>query len=69
MSAIFTPSPERASRSGSKVKAKAKVLSALQQGAVVCFGALILYAVGFLPMSAAHNAAHDTRHAVVFPCH
>jgi cobalt transporter subunit CbtB len=69
MSDIFTPSSERASRSRSGSKVKAKVLSALQQGAVVCFGALILYAVGFLPMSAAHNAAHDTRHSIVFPCH
>jgi len=33
------------------------------------FGALILYAVGFLPTHAAHNAAHDTRHSFAFPCH
>lgn len=33
------------------------------------FGALVLFAVGFMPMDAAHNAAHDTRHTVVFPCH
>lgn len=63
MSATPVPSSQRASRSASKVS------SACQQGAVVLFGALILYAVGFLPMSAAHNAAHDTRHAIVFPCH
>ncbi|QEM81433.2 CbtB domain-containing protein [Halomonas binhaiensis] len=43
--------------------------SLCQQGAVVLFGVLVLYAVGFLPMSAAHNAAHDTRHSFVFPCH
>jgi cobalt transporter subunit CbtB len=29
----------------------------------------ILYAVGFAEMAVAHNAAHDTRHAVGFPCH
>ncbi|MEQ5833860.1 CbtB domain-containing protein [Marinobacter sp. NFXS9] len=63
MSVVSTPSTERASRSGSHVS------SAIQQGAVALFGALILYAVGFLPMSAAHNAAHDTRHTFVFPCH
>lgn len=63
MSVVSTPSTERASRSDSNVS------SAIQQGAVVLFGALILYAVGFLPMSAAHNAAHDTRHTFVFPCH
>lgn len=29
----------------------------------------ILYAVGFAEMAVAHNTAHDTRHAVGFPCH
>jgi len=33
------------------------------------FGALILFAVGFMSMDAAHNAAHDTRHTLAFPCH
>lgn len=33
------------------------------------FGALILFAVGFMPMDAVHNAAHDTRHTLAFPCH
>jgi cobalt transporter subunit CbtB len=32
-------------------------------------GAVIVYGVGFSPVAAAHNAAHDTRHANVFPCH
>ncbi len=63
MSAIPVSPPSRASRSASRMA------SLCQQGAVVLFGALILYAVGFLPMSVAHNAAHDTRHSFVFPCH
>jgi len=33
------------------------------------FGASIIFVVGFLPTAAAHNAAHDTRHALAFPCH
>ncbi len=37
--------------------------------AAIVFGLVILFAVGFLPMNAAHNAAHDTRHAHAFPCH
>ncbi|MBV1872709.1 MAG: CbtB-domain containing protein [Gammaproteobacteria bacterium] len=41
----------------------------LQNIAALAFGAVILFAVGFLPLSAAHNAAHDTRHTVAFPCH
>ena len=31
-------------------------------------GLVILFGIGFAP-GAAHNAAHDTRHAVAFPCH
>lgn len=37
--------------------------------AAFIFGAVILFAVGFLPMEVAHNAAHDARHALAFPCH
>jgi cobalt transporter subunit CbtB len=33
------------------------------------FGALLLYGVGFAQDSRLHNAAHDTRHAIGFPCH
>jgi cobalt transporter subunit CbtB len=28
-----------------------------------------IYLVGFAPISAVHNAAHDTRHSAAFPCH
>jgi len=30
---------------------------------------VVLYGVGFNEMDVAHNAAHDSRHAMVFPCH
>jgi len=40
-----------------------------QHAAVFTFGALIIFAVGFAPMEVVHNAAHDTRHAISFPCH
>jgi cobalt transporter subunit CbtB len=38
------------------------------------FGSLLVglglvYFVGFAPLMAVHNAAHDTRHASAFPCH
>jgi cobalt transporter subunit CbtB len=29
----------------------------------------LIYGVGFAAPQAIHNAAHDTRHAVSFPCH
>ena len=41
----------------------------LQLLATVALGIVILFGVGFAPMDMAHNAAHDTRHSVAFPCH
>jgi cobalt transporter subunit CbtB len=32
-------------------------------------GVLMIWGVGFSPIAALHNAAHDTRHSMVFPCH
>ncbi|MGE0224665.1 MAG: CbtB domain-containing protein [Acetobacteraceae bacterium] len=37
--------------------------------ALLLFGTVVLYGVGFAHSSAVHNAAHDTRHATGFPCH
>jgi len=36
---------------------------------LIFVGATLLYAVGLSPLAVAHNAAHDTRHAIGFPCH
>lgn len=41
----------------------------LQLFAAAALGIVILFGVGFAPMDIAHNAAHDTRHSVAFPCH
>lgn len=32
-------------------------------------GCTLSFAVGLSNMAVAHNAAHDTRHAIGFPCH
>jgi len=32
-------------------------------------GSALVLTVGFAPLEAAHNAAHDTRHSSAFPCH
>lgn len=43
-----------------------------QRGAAagaLLLGSLLLFLVGFAPMPAVHNAAHDTRHSAAFPCH
>ena len=36
---------------------------------VAFFGATILFAVGFANAAVMHDAAHDTRHSISFPCH
>lgn len=53
-----------------KIRVQQPTISHLVQNvAAITFGAIIVFAVGFLPMEAVHNAAHDTRHALAFPCH
>lgn len=37
--------------------------------AAMLLGSVLLFAVGFAPLAAVHNAAHDTRHSAGFPCH
>jgi cobalt transporter subunit CbtB len=37
--------------------------------AVMMFGLVTIYVVGFSTSPKAHNATHDTRHATGFPCH
>ena len=41
------------------------------QAGIICLflGAGIVFGVGFSSISFAHNAAHDTRHSIGFPCH
>lgn len=33
------------------------------------FGGFLLYGAAFANSDMLHNAAHDTRHAIVAPCH
>jgi cobalt transporter subunit CbtB len=35
----------------------------------VLLGAFLIFGTGLSTISAAHNAAHDARHAFAFPCH
>jgi cobalt transporter subunit CbtB len=32
-------------------------------------GVVLLFAAGFAQASVMHDSAHDTRHAIAFPCH
>lgn len=37
--------------------------------AVFLFGATLVGVAGFAHSQTLHNAAHDSRHAMAFPCH
>lgn len=52
-----------------QIHASSQVSSLTQNMGALVFGVIIIFSVGFLPVEAAHNAAHDTRHALAFPCH
>ncbi len=36
---------------------------------VALIGATLLFAAGFANAAVMHDAAHDTRHSIGFPCH
>lgn len=45
-------------------------LSELMQGLLLAaVGGMMIFLAGFANANALHGNAHDTRHAVVFPCH
>lgn len=46
---------------------RAQTLAAALVAALL--GAILIWGVGFSPIVALHNAAHDTRHSLAFPCH
>jgi cobalt transporter subunit CbtB len=52
-----------------KVQVKSATSVLAQSLAALVFGMVILFAVGFAPMGVAHDAAHDVRHSMAFPCH
>jgi cobalt transporter subunit CbtB len=37
--------------------------------AAILLGVLFIGVTGFAPIQAIHDAAHNTRHAISFPCH
>lgn len=58
--------PETAHRPQTAALAPARALP------IVCaflLGVVVIGGTGFVQMSAAHNAAHDHRHSIGFPCH
>ncbi|MXY14449.1 MAG: CbtB-domain containing protein [Proteobacteria bacterium] len=55
--------------SASAQTAKVTMDTALAVSAAILIGTLIIGAVGFAAPEVVHSAAHDLRHAMVFPCH
>lgn len=41
----------------------------LQLVSAFFLGMVFLFGAGFVQTSAVHNAAHDVRHSMAFPCH
>lgn len=37
--------------------------------AALALGTALIFTVGFAHSTSVHNAAHDTRHTLAFPCH
>jgi cobalt transporter subunit CbtB len=56
---VLGPQASAADRAGTLVSALVATL----------LGAFLILGAGFAPISAVHNAAHDSRHAFAFPCH
>lgn len=52
---------------GARGAARSQTLFAAAMAALL--GMLLVWGVGFSPVAALHNAAHDTRHSMAFPCH
>ena len=53
------------SQPASRARSEARIAAAL----ATLLGLFVLWGVGFSHIPALHNAAHDTRHSMAFPCH
>ncbi len=62
----MTTKPTAAAAIGSGAQADASLATILF---VALIGATLLFAAGFANPAVMHDAAHDTRHSVGFPCH
>jgi cobalt transporter subunit CbtB len=54
-------------QTGSDARARSETRVAAAVAALL--GLFLLWGVGFSHIPALHNAAHDTRHSLAFPCH
>ena len=63
---MTTATPPQQWNSSADRAAANRPLAALVAAAL---GLVIVFAAGFAPSDAVHNATHDTRHSFAFPCH
>jgi cobalt transporter subunit CbtB len=61
-----TTSPEKVHGAG---RATRRLMGLWPALSAIALGFAILYVVGFAGSEAIHDAAHDTRHNLNFPCH
>jgi cobalt transporter subunit CbtB len=64
---MSTTTPSTASGNELQQQSRAAALWPALTGAAL--GVLILYVVGFAGAHTIHEAAHDARHSLNFPCH
>jgi cobalt transporter subunit CbtB len=57
------------SRSAVQISSAARTSAVVPALMAALLGLFMVWGVGFSPISAIHNAAHDVRHATAFPCH
>lgn len=60
-----TPGPRQVAADQATATAHRKSVAVL----LAALGFVIVFAAGFAPSEAVHNAAHDSRHSFAFPCH
>lgn len=51
---------------GASVSSQSRLM---QLALAALLGIFVVGFLGFSPMEAVHNAAHDYRHSMAFPCH
>ena len=61
----------RLSLTAVKTKSLSNSKIEILKAATVAFllGAALIYGIGFTEIEGVHDAAHDSRHALSFPCH
>ena len=57
------------SQAPARVDARARSDTQVAAALAAVLGFFLLWGVGFSHIPVLHNAAHDTRHSLAFPCH